>query len=47
MNLLSEDVVRVYRMDSPDNPTIYQRDETAEARPAVLGWAMPANDLFE
>ena len=47
VNLLCEDVVRMYRMDNPDNPTICQRGETAEARPAVPGWAMPANDLFE
>ena len=47
VDLLSEEVVRVYRADDPDNPTVYRRGETAEARPAVPGWAMPANDLFE
>ena len=47
VDLLSEDVVRVYRADDPDTPTIYRRGETAEARPAVPGWIMPVDDLFE
>ena len=44
VDLLGEDVVRVYRADAP---TIYRRGETAEALPAVPGWAMPVDDLFE
>ena len=47
VDLLSEDVVRVYRADDPDTPTVYRRGETAEARPAVPGWTMPVDDLFE
>jgi Uma2 family endonuclease len=47
VDLLSEDVVRVYRADASDTPTIYQRGETAEARPAVPGWTMPVDDVFE
>lgn len=47
VNLLSDDVVRVYRADSPDTPTIYRRGETAEAEPAVPGWTMPVDELFE
>jgi Uma2 family endonuclease len=46
VDLLHEDVVRVYRASSPLNPTIYRRGEIAEAEPAVPGWSMPVDDLF-
>ena len=47
VDLLSADVVRVYRADAPDSPTLYKRGETAEAEPAVPGWKMSVDDLFE
>ncbi|MBI3972652.1 MAG: Uma2 family endonuclease, partial [Chloroflexi bacterium] len=47
VDLLSEDVVRVYRADDPDHPTIYRRGELAEAEPAVPGWRMPVDELFD
>ena len=37
VDLLSEDVVRVYRASDPENPTIYRRGGTAEAEPALPG----------
>jgi Uma2 family endonuclease len=46
VDLLSEDVVKVYRASAPDNPTIYRRGEIAEAEPAVPGWRLPVDDLF-
>ncbi len=46
VDLLHPDVVRVYRADSPDTPTIYRRGELAEAEPAVPGWSMPVDRLF-
>jgi len=46
VDLLSEDVVRVYRANDPDNPAVYRRGEMAEAEPAVPGWKMPVDDLF-
>ena len=46
VDLLSEDVVRSYRADRPDDPTIYQRGQTADAGSALPGWAMPVDDLF-
>ena len=46
VDLLSEDVVKVYRADDPENPTIYRRGEMAEAEPAVPGWKMAVDDLF-
>lgn len=47
VDLLSPDVIKVYRARDPDNPTIYRRGDIAEAEPAVPGWRMPVDDLFE
>jgi len=47
VDLLSDDVVRVYRADSPGQPTIYRRGEMAEAEPAVPGWKFPVDELFD
>ena len=46
VDLLSDDVVRVYRMSEPQTPTVYKRGEFAEAEPALPGWTMPVDDLF-
>ena len=46
VDLLHEEVIRVYRADAPTNPTIYRRGEVAEAEPAVPRWRMPVNELF-
>jgi Uma2 family endonuclease len=41
-------VVRVYRNGDPDTPAaLYRRGEVAEAEPAVPGWRMPVDDLFD
>jgi Uma2 family endonuclease len=46
VDLLSKDIVRVYRARSPDSPAVYRRGDTAEAEPAVPGWTMAVDDLF-
>ncbi len=46
VDVLKDEVVRVYRANNPDNPTVYHRGDVAEAEPAVPGWAMPVDDLF-
>jgi Uma2 family endonuclease len=46
VDLLSSQVIRVYRADHPDQPVMYRRGEVAEAEPAVPGWTMPVDDLF-
>ena len=46
VDLLSEDVVRSYRADNPDKPTVYRRGQSAEAEPALPGWSMSVDDLF-
>jgi hypothetical protein len=46
VDLLGDDVVRVHRAASGE-PTLYRRGQTAEAEPAVPGWRMPVDELFE
>jgi Uma2 family endonuclease len=46
VDLLSDDVVRVYRSTDPEPPTIYHRGEIAEAEPALPNWTMLVDDLF-
>ena len=46
VDLLSEDVVRVYHTADPDNPSVYRRGDNADAEPAVPGWSMAVDDLF-
>lgn len=46
VDLLGEDVVKVYRASDPEHPTAYQRGDLAEAEPAVPGWQMPVDDLL-
>jgi Uma2 family endonuclease len=47
VDLLSVDVVKVYRASDPDNPKVYRRGDAAEAEPAVHGWTMPVDELFD
>ena len=46
VDVLREQVVRVYRASDRERPMIYHRGEVAEAEPAVPGWSMPVDDLF-
>jgi len=47
VDLLAPDVVKVYRASEPARPTLYGRGALAEAEPAVLGWRMPVDELFD
>ena len=48
VDLLGDDIIiRVYRTEDPDSPTAYRRGEIAEAEPAVPGWTMPVDLLFD
>lgn len=47
VDLLGDEVVKVYRASDPDNPKIYRRGEVAEAEPAVPGWKMSVDELFD
>ena len=46
VDVLSDEVVRVYRASDAERPVIYKRGEIAEAEPAVPGWTMPVEHLF-
>ncbi len=47
VDLLSPELIKVYRSTAPDRPTIYRRGEIAEAEPAVPGWRFRVDELFE
>lgn len=47
VDLRGNEVVKVYRATDPDNPTVYRRGDIAEAEPAVPGWRMPVDRLFD
>jgi Uma2 family endonuclease len=46
VDVLKEEVVRVYRASNPEQPQVYHRGEVAEAEPAVPGLVMAVDDLF-
>ena len=46
VDLLSDEVVKVYRAGDPQHPAVYRRGDVAEAEPAVPGWTMPVDHLF-
>ena len=47
VDLLGRETVKVFRASDPDNPTSYRRGDVAEAEPAVPGWTMPVDELFD
>ncbi|HZS46030.1 MAG TPA: Uma2 family endonuclease [Blastocatellia bacterium] len=47
VDLLSDDVVRVYRFSDPERPAIYRRGEFAEAEAVLPGWQFPVDSLFD
>ncbi len=46
VDVLREEVVRVYRSSNPEQPQIYHCDEMAEAESALPGWLIAVDDLF-
>ncbi len=46
VDVLKAEVVRVYRRDDPNNPTIFRRGDIADAEPAVPGWRFPVDEMF-
>ena len=46
VDVLKEEVVRVYRASEPERPKVYRRGEVAEAEPAVPGWTLAVDALF-
>ena len=46
VDVLSDDIVRVYRAEASSQPMVYRRGERVEAEPAVPGWSIAVDDLF-
>jgi Uma2 family endonuclease len=46
-DVLRTEQVRVYRASDPDHPAFYRRGEVAEAEPALPGWRLAVDALFE
>ncbi len=46
VDLLSMDVIRAYRADSPDAPCIFRRGDTADAEPVIADWRFAVDRLF-
>jgi Uma2 family endonuclease len=47
VDVLRENLIRAYRANDPEHPTVYRRGETADAEPAVPGWRFPVDALFD
>lgn len=46
VDLLSDDVIKVYRKTDPETPMTYRRGGMAEAEPAVPGWRIAVDELL-
>jgi len=47
VDVLREKVVRVFRSNMPGKPSIYHPGDTAEAEPALPGWMVAVDEIFE
>lgn len=46
VDVLRDQVVRVFRAHDPEHPVTYGYNDAAEAEPALPGWRYPVDDLF-
>lgn len=47
VNPFGEDVIKKYTSTEPQTPQIFRRGQIADAEPAVPGWQMPVDEIFE
>ena len=47
VDVLREKVIRVFRASQPGEPVTYVAGDTAEAEPALPGWTMAVDTLFD
>jgi len=47
VDLLSPDVVKSYKASEPERPVIFRRGDIADAEPAVPGWRMAVDELYD
>src|SRR5215216_4607230 len=46
VDVLKDQVVKVFSAHDPDSPKLYHPGEVADAKPALPDWSMPVGDLF-
>ena len=46
VDLQSDEVIKSYDCQNPEQPTIYRRADTAHAELALPGWEFPVDELF-
>ncbi|MDQ3666731.1 MAG: Uma2 family endonuclease [Acidobacteriota bacterium] len=46
VDVLRDKLVRVYRAGDAENLAVYRASKIAEAEPALPGWTMPVDDIF-
>jgi Uma2 family endonuclease len=47
VDVLREKLIRAYRANDPEHPTVYRRGDVADAEPAVPGWRFAVDELFD
>jgi Uma2 family endonuclease len=47
VDLLSDEVITSHRASDPDHPVVFRRGDMAHAEPAVPGWQLAVEELFE
>ena len=47
VDLQSADVIKSFHRDNPNEPFLFRRGDAANAEPALPGWTMPVDELFE
>jgi Uma2 family endonuclease len=47
VDVLRGELIRSFRAADPDDPVLFRRGESADAEPALPGFRMPVDDIFE
>lgn len=47
VDLQSQEIIKSYHRDNPNEPFVFRGGETADAEPALPNWKMPVDELFE
>ena len=47
VDLLDPDVIKSYHENNPDKPILFRCGEIADAEPALPGWRLSVDNLFE
>jgi Uma2 family endonuclease len=47
VDVLHGELIRSFRAADPDDPVLFRRGESADAEPALPGFRMPVDDIFE